>query len=350
MQVGWRPLLKLALWIVMRIKRIAIAVTWSLVLLCFLLTGDPQVWAESISVAEYRLRIQKSLAHLEEGEGELGLEEISWFRENFPPDLVVEDSGGQRFLVDRKDLFRWAKEAEDSPQGREHLVAYQLALLQEISGWSTETFSEASRWDAYRTLLDEVYRGKEFTYLQKREDPAWRKYVARLIENFGMWLKDHLGFLDTTRAKWIVYVAYGIVLVLGAILIIWIIRLFGPVGWRWKYASAPPPSTTKTSPERNWRSWREEAKKKAQEGAFREAIRSLFISVLMEGHQEGWWLYEPEATNREHLARIEGQSKRREPLKRLIDRYELAWYGLRQPGMEEFQDCERWVQRLEASL
>ncbi|NIR13962.1 MAG: DUF4129 domain-containing protein [Desulfobacterales bacterium] len=127
--------------------------------------------------------------------------------------------------------------------------------------------------------------------------------------------------------------------------------MFGPVGWRWKYASAPTtPPVAKTSLERNWRSWREEAKKKAQEGAFREAIRSLFISVLMEGHQERWWLYEPEATNREHLSRVEGQSERREALQRLIDRYELAWYGLRQPGMEEFRDCERWVQRLENSV
>jgi hypothetical protein len=334
----------------MRIKKIVIAVTWSLVLLCFLLTGGSRVWAEPISVAEYRLRIQEALAHLEEGEGEIEPEKVSWFREKFPPDLVVEDPNGERFLVDRKDLFRWAKDAEDSPQGRKRLAAYQQALLQEISWWTGETFSEASRWDEYRTLLDDVYRGEEFKYLRKREDPAWRQYIARLIENFGMWLQDHLGFLDSMRAGWIVYVAYGIVLVLGAILIIWIIRLFGPVGWRWKYTSAPPSSSTKTSPERNWRSWRQEAKKKAQEGAFREAIRSLFISVLMEGHQKGWWLYEPEATNREHLARVEGQGERREALQRLIDRYELAWYGLRQPGMEEFKDCERLAQRLEGSV
>jgi hypothetical protein len=160
----------------MRIKRIAIAVTWSLILLCLLLTGGSKVWAESISVAEYRLRIQESLAHLEEREGQIGPEEISWFRESFPPDLVVQDPGGEPFLVDRKDLFRWAKDAEDSPQGRERLAAYQRALLQKISRWTGETFSEASRWDEYRTLLDEVYRGKEFKYLRKREDPAWRQY------------------------------------------------------------------------------------------------------------------------------------------------------------------------------
>ena len=96
----------------MRIKRIVIAVTWSLVLLAFLLTGGSKVWAESISVAEYRLRIQESLAHLQEGEGQIGPEEISWFSDSFPPDLVVQDPGGERFLVDRKDFFRWAKDAE----------------------------------------------------------------------------------------------------------------------------------------------------------------------------------------------------------------------------------------------
>ncbi len=90
----------------MRIKKTAITVIWSLVLFCFLLSGGSKVWAESISVAEYRLRIQESLGHLEEGEGEMGPEEISWFRQSFPPDLVVEDPGGQRFLVDRKDLLR----------------------------------------------------------------------------------------------------------------------------------------------------------------------------------------------------------------------------------------------------
>jgi hypothetical protein len=334
----------------MRMKRIAIAVTWSFVLLGFLLIGGAKVWAESISVDEYRLRIEESMSHLKEREGQIGPEEISWFGKNFPSDLVVEYPGGERFLVDHKDLFRWAKDAEDGLEGRKRLAAYQQALLQEISRWTGETLSEASRWDEYRNLLDEVYRGKEFRYLKKREDPAWRQYIARLIEDFGRWLQDHLGFLDTMRTGWIVYVAYGIVSMLAVILIIWIIRLFGPVGWRWKHGSAPSPPATKTSPERNWRSWREEAKKKAQEGAFREAIRSLFISVLMEGHQKGWWIYEPEATNREHLARVEGQSERREALQRLIDRYELAWYGLRQPGMEEFQDCERWVQRLEASV
>jgi hypothetical protein len=136
--------------------------------------------------------------------------------------------------------------------------------------------------------------------------------------------------------------------VLATILIIWIIRLFGPVGWRWRQPRVALPTSIQTSSEKGWREWRDEADKKAQKGAFREAIRFLFISVLLEGHQKGWWLYEPEATNKEHLARFEGDSDRREPLQRLIESYELAWYGLRQPGRQEFQDCEHWAKSMEA--
>jgi hypothetical protein len=153
--------------------------------------------------------------------------------------------------------------------------------------------------------------------------------------------------LGGIQREWIFHVGYGILLVLATILIIWIIRLFGPVGWRWRQPRLDLPTSIQTSSDKGWREWRDEADKKAQQGAFREAIRFLFISVLVQGHQKGWWLYEPEATNREHLARIAGNSDRRQPLQRLIESYELAWYGLRQPGRQEFQDCEYWAKSME---
>jgi hypothetical protein len=210
-------------------------------------------------------------------------------------------------------------------------------------------FLEKSGWDESRKLLDNVYRGEEFLHLSKRKDPAWREYLQRLHQALVEWLKDHFGFLGGIQGKWFRYPIYGVVLMLAAILIIWIIRLFGPVGWRWKATTASSPASTKTAPGKDWRTWRQEAHNKARQGAFREAIRSLFISVLMEGDQKGWWIYEPEATNREHLARVQDHAERHKALQKLIERYERAWYGLGQPGEEEFQDCERWVYRMEAS-
>jgi hypothetical protein len=101
-------------------------------------------------------------------------------------------------------------------------------------------------------------------------------------------------------------------------------------------------------PEKDWLTWRGQALSKAQRGAFREAIRSLFVSVLMEGHHRGWWIYEPETTNREHLARVEGPAERRQALRKLTELYERSWYGLGHPGREEFRKCQEWLEQMGA--
>ena len=105
----------------------------------------------------------------------------------------------------------------------------------------------------------------------------------------------------------------------------------------------------KTDPETDWVTWREQARSKAREGAFREAIRSLFLSALMEGRHRGWWNYNPEMTNREHLARMGDPVARREALLKLTELYERSWYGLGHPGREEFHRCEIWLEQMAAA-
>ena len=117
----------------------------------------------------------------------------------------------------------------------------------------------------------------------------------------------------------------------------------------WLLSIRPSPFHPKVTTRRDWEEWRTEAKQKALDGAFREAIRLLFISALVEGHQRDWWSYESETTNKEHLGRIEGQAERREALRSLIELYEKTWYGLGQPGRDEFQHCEHLVTRMESA-
>ena len=305
-------------------------------------------WATEIPAADYRCRIKDYVARLEQREGKLQPDERDWFKENFPPDLVVKDAGGEGYLIDRKDFLRWIQEAEDSTEGRDRLIAYQKNLLDQISWEGEGSFEETGKWEECRGLLDQIYGGKEFRGLVKQRTPPWQKYIKDFFTAVDRWLEEHLKFLGGIGGEWIFFATYLTLLVLATILIIWIMRLLGPVGWRWRQPGVTFPGSIPSPSEKHWREWRDEAEKKAQQGAFREAIRFLFISVLVEGQQKGWWLYEPEATNREHLARVETTSDRREPLERLIKSYELAWYGLRQPGRQEFQECEHWVERMEA--
>lgn len=324
-------------------KQVTLSVS-SLALFLFL---GARVWATEIPAPDYRSRVQDYVELLEQKEGKLHSEESRWFNSRFPPHLVVRDVAGESYLIDREDFLHWLQAAEVSPEGRDELIAYQDTLLKQISREAGRRFQEKANWQKCRALLDQIYTGKGFSKLVKKTTPPWRKFLREFLAAMAKWLGEHVKFLCGIKGKWLFFASYLTLLVLASTLIIWIIRLLGPVGWRWPQPRVALPAPSQSSTKKSWREWRDEANKKAQQGAFREAIRFLFISVLLEGQQKGWWVYEPEATNREHLAQVETTSTKREPLQKLIESYELAWYGLRQPGRQEFQECEQLAQRME---
>ena len=141
---------------------------------------------------------------------------------------------------------------------------------------------------------------------------------------------------------------YVVIIVAGIFLLLWIIRSFGPTGWRKKSPTIASPHFQERQ-ERHWRSWRQEALQQADNGAFREAIRCLFVSVLLEGHQNGWWVYEPHTTNREHLRRIEEKPQTQRAFKELMEIYERAWYGIGQPDRKDYEACQMQLKEMEAA-
>jgi hypothetical protein len=143
------------------------------------------------------------------------------------------------------------------------------------------------------------------------------------------------------------YVFYGVILGGVFLLAFWIFRTFGPVDWRFRDLKIKAGAERKT-PGMDWQGSREASRQKGERGEYREAIRLFFISVLMEGHERGWWVYRREATNREHLGGVEGSMERREALRKMIQAYENAWYGHESPEKESFLQCAEWLRLIEA--
>jgi len=302
---------------------------------------------EPLSLNDYRTRIQEVIKHLKSGEGDIRPDETSWLEGKFPPELKVRWKNGDIIPVDRKSLLPGNRKAHGSIQDRDRLITHFEALLGQISMEDGDPSFNGPDWEQGRTLLDEVYRDSRFRHLRKAQEPPWRALVERFFKALGTWLKEHLSTLGPISGKWIEYPVYGFILLLCGILVVLLIRSFRSVDWHRKQAEVDSAPSIML-PERDWTSWREDAHKKALEGSFREAIRSLFVSVLMEGHQLGWWIYKPEATNKEHLAHVEDQSERNPLLRKLVGHYEKAWYGLGKPGRQEYRDCEEWVRQMEA--
>lgn len=319
----------------------------SLLTLCFQ-SGDAR--SETISIQEYRIKIQKAIECFKTREGEILPEEESWLKETFPDELHVVDKNGETILLNCTDILFWSDKNAETEQNRERFIVHLRTLHQQLSV-NLKSLEEISQnWEQHRKTLNDVYRLKEFEHLKKKQRSVWIKYVEDLLKSLGKWIKNKIGILNkvSTDLELALQIFYGAVLILSIVIILWIARLFGWSGWQSKEHKIQIHSA-KQDKKLDWEVWREDAQKKALDGTFRDAIRSFFVSVLIQGHEQGWWIYEPEATNSEHMKRLGMGSKRSDALKGLIDIYERAWYGMGNPGKDEFQACEQCLYQMEAA-
>jgi len=303
-------------------------------------------WGNSLSLAEYRSSIQEAVLRLESEKGPLKPEEFAFIEEHFPPYLEVKTKSGEAVQVDNGSLLRLAKESQETAQGRENLMAHLKALRNQISFVDKPIPLSEDRWGESLARLGKVFSAKEFQDLEEVKDPPWMAFLMEILKKVMEWLKSHYGGTNVS-GQWMEYVFYGVILGGVFLLLLWILRSFGPVGWRFRDLKIKSDLERKASG-MDWETLREESRNKGEKGAYREAIRLFFISVLMEGHERGWWVYRREATNREHLSVVEGSSEKREALGNMIQVYEKAWYGHESPGKEALLQCAEWLRLIEA--
>ena len=202
-------------------------------------------------------------------------------------------------------------------------------------------------WEERKESLDRIYAMKEYRHLLRPDSIDLKKYISRFLD----WLKDKLQSLSPAMDKvpWetLQWVLFVLLMIAAVYVVVRLFRLFGNVGWRSGLSHAFP-ELKADGPEAkiDWRTWRNQAEKDADGGRFREALRALFISVLLEGHERGWWNFEPENTNREFSRLLRLPSERRSALDALVDAYERAWYGYSKPDREAYTTCLGWIRTI----
>jgi hypothetical protein len=297
---------------------------------------------ETLGLSEYRDRIRRAIASLEADNGEAASQKIEALVRMFPEAFVVRNGHGT-VSVTRRSVIGPAPVQDASPQTIQQILAHLQALEEQISVPAPEL--QALLPDLHDTL-SAVYRGREFAHLRQQSPGSWLAKVFDYIRSLLSRLGQHFPSLGSVDGLWLQAAAYGVLLLSGLVLAVWLVRNFRGVGWQRRVPSVAAPSFSRTE-QRSWTAWREEAHRRCQDGAYREAVRCLFISVMLEGGEKGWWPYEPQATNSEHLARLPQATERRTALARLIRRYEEVWYGMMQPTEPDYRQCETWVQQME---
>lgn len=260
------------------------------------------------------------------------------FRDSLPEALTVHTSRGDvavdlSFLGDAINRFLTAPAAE-----KPDILASVGTRLKAMRG-EADLYEQPGRADdATRKRLEEILNAREFDgvrgpnalELLKQRVMAWIRNLLRKI-NPKIPDVDDLG-------QWFVW---GVIALAAAIAGVWLYRVSQQnmgTGGREILPFAPSA--------RNWREWLADARARAAQGEWREAIHFGFWAAVSRLESEGMWPPDKTRTPREYLNAIPGSNLSRESFAAMTRKFEASWYGSRPTTEADFAQFSAHLERL----
>ncbi len=193
------------------------------------------------------------------------------------------------------------------------------------------------------TRLEQVLARREFA--TATEEPSlWQRLLDWITERWPENLRprgDSAASQAASRA--VVWLIAGVGGVLGALVLsYWLQGFLGAFvaegeARRRQEAGEETPLTAAQA--------RQQAHALAQVGSYRQAVRQLYLSALLQLEERGVLRYDKGQTNREYLAQP-GVAPVREHLQPVVETFDQVWYGVREPDRGTFESYEREVEEL----
>ncbi len=208
------------------------------------------------------------------------------------------------------------------------LIFLALLLFSDVAYCATENDRQAMSQRA-RAELEEILNTEEF----KGSDPQppwWSRWVDRLLRR----LPGGVGWVGRLL-EWMLYLAAVLALVSVCV---FIARRFRRSPSFTTNYSIPAESEHHTDPE----AVRNQAHECFQRGEYRQAIRYLYLSLLLHLDKTGLLKYDLAKTNGEYLGDIRvSMIEKAEGFASLTRFFEQKWYGMEESSAGDFQQCEK---------
>ncbi len=190
---------------------------------------------------------------------------------------------------------------------------------------------------AQRDLTNEEIRARLKDILARPEFSPEKQ--ADWSRRFLEWLADILGWLSGLRgasplAFWLLLLGSTALLILLACHIAWTVRGVMLV-------DGAAQERARAAAQRRLLSlvhW-EDAKLRAAQGDFTEAIRFLFLSLVYHFDESGRVLFQQAFTNREYLALFDDRPDIRSGLSVFVDALDKHWYGQQPTERALYEQC-----------
>jgi hypothetical protein len=194
---------------------------------------------------------------------------------------------------------------------------------------------------AERAAMQNVLSASEYANLDKRS------LRDAILEDIGNWLNRILAKATGHRfhSPWV-----GRLLVGGFIALVCIGLVWGLLQMerRWRIrlvpeSEGPAPGAASA---RDWQLWLQDARQAAANGAWRDAIHSVYWAAISRLESRKLWPADRARTPREYLALVAGDDARKPRLTQLTGSFERTWYGGRPAEEGDYRTAEQLAEEL----
>ncbi|MCS1351108.1 DUF4129 domain-containing protein [Mechercharimyces sp. CAU 1602] len=177
-----------------------------------------------------------------------------------------------------------------------------------------------------RVQLEEILRADEFTDESRlgRIVDSVRNWIDTYIYSWiEKWWIQMFGEETSSSLQWLLPLLAGIFVAC----LIWWMR--GRIEWGMRRGSDSVRREEEKDPFMSTRDWWHEGEVLAEERAYREAMRFLFLAVLQALEERGALLRMVEKTNLDYIEEVRRNSPElREVFGQLTAQFDSAWYGM----------------------
>ena len=274
-----------------------------------------------ISLSAYQERLASALAQLDSGV------DLSTVQADIATIKQVELPDGR--TLELVPLLEGIENVDDA-RARLETVLAQLELVD-----SDRTADRLAALDRVSERLD-LDRPSLWERFSRWLEDLWDRLTSRRRSSGGA----AAGQAVSTVAGWGIIVVGSLLLAL--LLSYWLSGLLGGIltdsAARARRAGSEGPATAAEA--------REQASAQAQGGAYRQAVRSLFLSALLHLRENGLLQDVDNQTNREVLASLPPHSPARPHLEPVVETFDRVWYGIREPDEQTFNAYRQEVNAL----
>jgi hypothetical protein len=347
----------------------------------------PAAPLKTISAAEYRAKLQKADAQLQKLEARAP-RNITPILQPLAQDQIVRRADGKTQAAGGEQWKRLPMELSPAATGtlppaptpikkapgqkapgavatppsvsREDVrrVREIIALrLRALDDWAGSSYQNADAQTIIRQLENSGQIRTGPTWLEQTWTNFW-KWVSRTFQNFLKWVGNWFPEVSPGKMPAISGATVKLLFTLTVVALLAAIALFiwraigGKVGRGRKnqgaFAFSPEDAELLALPPDELR---ERANRFADNGNYREALRHLYIALLLNFDARGVWRYDARRTNWEHISALKSEAAKSglvAPLSDITRRFDRVRYGNAPCAQTDWQRFERDVNALES--